>query len=359
LNYSGFRGGHVYSYQPDLDTFVDESAPGVGIPHQGIMDVALAKRQNIVYSIGYPDGDIYKLDLTSKTSSFLINSGAYGGGVSRYIFTDNNGWLYYPRSAYFLVYNPDTDSIMVKGSGLSSTNQISCLVKSFNGDTIYFINHGDYHLTRYVPATNSVTILGPASIDSVNRTIATLAMRWDLNTLYYAPDSYGKLVSWNLTTNEKKAILDIPVTSYTGSNGVDKNGDIFFSTYGSSSPYVFKFILDTPCTICSTGTSVEKNKNIQAENSFQALFNSPNPFNPSTTISYSVLTHERTKVTLSIYSLSGSLIKRLVDENTESGKHSVLWNGTDEHGRAMGSGTYVCRLTVGRKSYLHNVMLIR
>jgi hypothetical protein len=76
--------------------------------------------------------------------------------------------------------------------------------------------------------------------------------------------------------------------------------------------------------------------------------NYPNPFNPGTEIIYVI--EERTRVTLSVYSVSGKLIKTLVDEIQEPcpGGHRILWNGTDMRGRKVASGVYFCRMRAGR-----------
>ncbi|MCK5052542.1 MAG: T9SS type A sorting domain-containing protein [Candidatus Cloacimonetes bacterium] len=76
--------------------------------------------------------------------------------------------------------------------------------------------------------------------------------------------------------------------------------------------------------------------------------NYPNPFNPTTTISFSV--PEKSKVDLSIYNIKGQKIKSLVRESVESGKHSVIWNGVDSFGNSVSSGVYLYKLNVNGKT---------
>ena len=66
--------------------------------------------------------------------------------------------------------------------------------------------------------------------------------------------------------------------------------------------------------------------------------NYPNPFNPTTTIRFSVKNYSF--VTIDIYNIRGSLVKRLVRENKISGDYSVNWDGTDNCGLSVSSGTY-------------------
>ncbi len=66
--------------------------------------------------------------------------------------------------------------------------------------------------------------------------------------------------------------------------------------------------------------------------------NYPNPFNPTTTFSYSL--GSETKVTLTLYNIKGQKIKTLIDENKTAGTHQVIWDGTDNHGKKVSTGIY-------------------
>ncbi len=87
------------------------------------------------------------------------------------------------------------------------------------------------------------------------------------------------------------------------------------------------------------------------------LSNHPNPFNPSTEIEYSLPSPGR--VSVSIYDVSGKLVRRLVDGNAESGVHSVVWNGLDERKSPQPSGIYFCRLRLGKIEVTSKLVLLR
>ena len=78
------------------------------------------------------------------------------------------------------------------------------------------------------------------------------------------------------------------------------------------------------------------------------LSNFPNPFNPTTTIDFSI--PNDSKVNLSIYNLKGQKVKTLANEQLERGNHSVVWQGKDKYGKAVGSGVYFYRLRVNGKN---------
>ena len=74
--------------------------------------------------------------------------------------------------------------------------------------------------------------------------------------------------------------------------------------------------------------------------------NYPNPFNPETTISFSVV-QTSSLVNLEIFNLKGQKIKTLVNEVLSAGSHSIVWNGTDEKGKSVASGVYLYKMKTG------------
>ncbi len=75
---------------------------------------------------------------------------------------------------------------------------------------------------------------------------------------------------------------------------------------------------------------------------FNLAQNYPNPFNPQTSIAFALPRGEQ--VRLDIFDAAGRLVRTLVDENRGAGEHTVVWNGTDNAGNGMPSGTYVYKL---------------
>jgi hypothetical protein len=76
------------------------------------------------------------------------------------------------------------------------------------------------------------------------------------------------------------------------------------------------------------------------------LPNVPNPFNPSTTVRFEVpgVAGAQVPSRLEIYDLSGRRVRVLLDEPLTPGLHSVVWDGADQGGSAVGSGVYFARL---------------
>jgi hypothetical protein len=83
----------------------------------------------------------------------------------------------------------------------------------------------------------------------------------------------------------------------------------------------------------------------------------PNPFNSSTTISFSL--PQAGEAELSIYNLLGQRVVVLAQGMQEAGAHTLVWKGRDDQGRELGSGVYVCRLRAGSQVETRKLLLLR
>ncbi len=85
--------------------------------------------------------------------------------------------------------------------------------------------------------------------------------------------------------------------------------------------------------------------------------NSPNPFNPTTTISYSIPKDD--KVELKVYNIKGQLVKTLVNDHLEAGSHKAVWNGDNQSGKNVSSGIYLYRLEAGGRAIARKMLLLK
>ena len=85
--------------------------------------------------------------------------------------------------------------------------------------------------------------------------------------------------------------------------------------------------------------------------------NAPNPFNPETTISFSLADAGDAKVV--IYGPTGQVVRTLVNGALEAGQHNVTWDGMDNFGRPVASGVYIYRLTNGQNTAHKRMVLVR
>ncbi|TVL95606.1 MAG: hypothetical protein CV087_24230, partial [Candidatus Brocadia sp. WS118] len=89
---------------------------------------------------------------------------------------------------------------------------------------------------------------------------------------------------------------------------------------------------------------MENNNNDFLPTEFE-LVNYPNPFNPTTTIRYTL--PGAAAVTLEIYTVTGQRVHTLVSRRQQPGEYSAVWDGRNNHGHAVSSGVYIYRLQAG------------
>ncbi len=85
--------------------------------------------------------------------------------------------------------------------------------------------------------------------------------------------------------------------------------------------------------------------------------NYPNPFNPSTTIKYSLPTTEQ--VSLKVYNILGQEVITLVDELQDAGYKQIVWNGRDSYGSQVASGVYIYRLQTDKFVQSKKMILLK
>lgn len=85
--------------------------------------------------------------------------------------------------------------------------------------------------------------------------------------------------------------------------------------------------------------------------------NHPNPFNPTTTISFTL--PESMPANLSIYNIEGKLIKTITDQFLDAGSHVSVWDGTDTRGNAVSSGIYFYCLKAGKTVLVKKMLLMK
>lgn len=91
--------------------------------------------------------------------------------------------------------------------------------------------------------------------------------------------------------------------------------------------------------------SSDNNQIVQTE---IRLSNHPNPFNPTTTIEFSI--QNDSQIELSVFNIKGQKIKTLAQNEFTKGSHSIIWDGVDESGESVSSGVYLYKLKVNGKT---------
>jgi hypothetical protein len=152
----------------------------------------------------------------------------------------------------------------------------------------------------------------------------TVCISYDEGALT-VPEGGLRLLHWD-TTAMPPAWEDI-------TSSLDTNANIVCGVAKNLSPFVI-------------GADVATGVDDHLPTEFVLHANVPNPFNPVTIVAYEVPAGGA-DVSISVFDVSGRLVRTLVDEHRPAGVFSVQWNGTDDRGQRVASGVYFYRMRAG------------
>ncbi len=167
-----------------------------------------------------------------------------------------------------------------------------------------------------------------------------IVLNWSL------PQAYN-LTGYNIYMNDQ--IIDT-VMENTYSSSI-ANGEFSFyvtALYGQVES-------EASNIINVTVQQVTSNSNQVSELSELTLNNYPNPFNPSTSISFNL--PENSRVNLAIYDLKGRKVTELINQELLKGQHSYKWNGRDSKNRSLASGIYFYTLRTNNASLTKKMIM--
>jgi len=165
----------------------------------------------------------------------------------------------------------------------------------------------------------------------------------------------------NATSSGAAVIVDIPPSGVQTGLTVPSGG-VAFHPVGAG-PTVVKaeipgFVITEAgsVTVNVTGTATAITPRPVAT-AFSLEQNHPNPFNPTTTIRFTL--PERAQVQLAIFDVRGRRIATLVDREMPAGLSRVQWDGRDRRGSQVSSGVYFYRIVAGRHIETRKMVLLK
>jgi hypothetical protein len=320
---------------------------------------------NYAYVSGALMNKVYKINLDTETVENSIEVGGNPAGMAIL-----NNMLYVGNSDYATGYTNCSVSVIDLGSftieATVPTEINPQFVAAINGD-IHVSCGGNWStifgkICILYPETNTITnILDLGGITS------NFAVTPE-NVVYVADGNSTALYAYDALSLE---IIYDSMNPFTPGGTIVAANDEFLAVLGGEwgqnftvKTYDFEENLlneytvglyATDIKIYDTGTS-EINDEIVKTN-FQ-LNNFPNPFNPTTTISFSV-TQTFPFVNLEIFNLKNQKVKQLINEQLSTGEHSVIWNGTDDNNQPVSSGIYFYKLKSGSYTSTRKMILIK
>jgi hypothetical protein len=102
---------------------------------------------------------------------------------------------------------------------------------------------------------------------------------------------------------------------------------------------------------------VDNNNDASEVYNTSLIGNYPNPFNPTTNISFSLANDSAVKI--DVYNIKGQLIKTVANAEYEAGLHKITWNGKDTNGKKVSSGMYFYKLSTNNYTRVKKMLMLK
>ncbi|RLC48486.1 MAG: hypothetical protein DRI23_10370, partial [Candidatus Cloacimonadota bacterium] len=151
---------------------------------------------------------------------------------------------------------------------------------------------------------------------------------------------------------------EIELELYYGSRSAMQNKTITnYKCISSDNPTKIQHSLHTGDNAEAWFVSLREDSSIIIPIVKLTLSNFPNPFNPTTTISYNIPLES--KVSLEIYNIKRQHVKQLVSGSQPEGYYEVVWNGKDDAGKQVSSGIYYYRISACGKTLNKKMLMLK
>ncbi|HXV13607.1 MAG TPA: T9SS type A sorting domain-containing protein [Candidatus Krumholzibacteria bacterium] len=355
-------------YRVDAATgqgYFQTTTPGVDF-----IDCIAFDASDVLYGIGY-DPPAFQLRIINTSNGTTTLVGPTNDVWVGLAFHPTNGTLFASVGGFSPV-NPDAIATINIGNG--ATTVIGTTGLGGPIPDVAFDAYGNmYGLKGGGGGTNNLilvnqtngsgTVIGPTGYPAmsgmaswIEATVPTLLQAFDAKT-----DENGVTLQWRVhTTGDDLVGFNVRRRDVGGSYGnvlevLDPSARSFDDQTvvpGKSYVYQLEIVSDNERSFFSDEIEVR----VDALK-LELAQNHPNPFNPTTTIGYTVPT--RAKVSVQIYDVTGRLVATLVDETRDAGRYSAVWNGRSASGDPVGSGVYFYRLNVGKESLTRKMVLLK
>ncbi len=269
-------------------------------------------------SLGYDDWYTQEqLDGLTAVTTIAVNAATSNGLICITAAGNNGNDL-----------DPTTSSLMAPGDAFEV---ITCGAVWPTGEIVDFSSDGPTADGRVKP-----------ELLARGREVYTICAHQDTNC---TTDTGGTSVATSLMASMVACVIQVQPswTPTTMRTRLFETGS-YFLAHGTFDPlYVRGYGIPDAALAALGGTDVSNIPQTIGANLLEQ--NEPNPFRPATTIAYAV--PRNGSVQLSVFDVTGRLVRRLVGQVQAAGRYQVIWDGRDTAGRRAASGVYFYRLVTG------------
>ncbi len=225
------------------------------------------------------------------------------------------------------------------------------------GEEVEVTVTGEIRDTTYFVATDIIRVIQPSMVrpngGEFIATGGTFELSWenpdnwnvDFSNLYYTIDGGENWVEIATGVNGNSYTWNTPETA-------SEDARVRVFVYDNQGLLGFDSS-DDPFTLTGQASAVENNIPL----TYGLAQNFPNPFNPQTEIRFELPYPNDTR--LNVYDLRGRLVKNLISDHMDAGRHSVVWMGRDNGGRHVASGVYYYQIKSGNFSETRRMTLVK
>jgi len=256
--------------------------------------------------------------------NFLTNSKVYFENIgNQTVILYENVYTVYGEGPFtFEIILYDNENIILQYLSLNNlTNTYTVGIQNFNGDDGITIAHNEPYLHDSLAVMISRAIW--VSVSPMSGTLLSGGSQ-DLNLTFL--------------TNE------FAIGNYWASLHINSND-----------PANGHLVIPIKLTVDLFG-GIE-NEGLFTIEGFHLYQNSPNPFNPTTTITYNL--PNASDVELVIYNMLGQKVKTLVNAHQKAQLHHAVWDGTDDHGISVASGLYLYRIKTAENTAFNKMIFMK
>jgi DNA/RNA endonuclease YhcR with UshA esterase domain len=279
---------------------------------------------------------------TNAASKFVVQELAVNPATSSYAF---GGVLVYEGSGKYPYYQGDVVEIGGKGGEYYGLTEML----PHNAEAVNLVSFGQ---ALPVPARVHTRVLNDDMVSSDGN--GALGEAWEsvwVQTYNAAVmDTAGLAQYHEFQVSDTAALADTlfvdpyPVLAYTPHPGnwitVNSFVDYEFGNFKlRPADDSFIALVNGPSGVGNDIPTIEK------LGGFKSI--SPNPFNPQTSIKFVVT--KNNLVQLNVYNIRGEKVRTLIQDSLPANTYDVSWNGTDDAGKSVASGSYFARLRIGKE----------
>jgi len=305
---------------------------------------------NSISSIGSADIYVAKID-TEGNWIWVTNAGGIDSDSGRGIITDDNG------NCYLTGYFRDTATFATFSIISSGYSDVFIAKMDIDGNWLWVNQAGGDQPDK----TWDITIDESSNL-FITGSFEGLAIfgAYSLYSSYFKNIFIAKIDAngywqWAVQAEGTGDIVGRAITIDDAGNSYvtgDFEGTATFDSNSLTSSYE-----STDIFVAKLGNDTLAETELISSNT--EIFNYPNPFNPTTTISFQLAGDSDQDVELSIYNIKGQKIKTLPFSPSQFPSVSVTWDGTDDNNQQVSSGIYFYKLKAGDQQLLRKMVLMK